>query len=311
MLSWFQTVDRILRGEATRPEEIKDGHIELPLVGLAIVTVLLAMLYGACMGSFSLFKQVDPGVGLPSDRWMQVFASSVKVPALFFLTLLITFPSLYVFNSLVGSRLRLASMLNLLIAALAVNLAVLASMGPIVAFFSASTTSYSFMKLLNVGIMGFSGLLGLMFLVRTLNRMSQPVISAELASEANEPVLENADNDSNAEVKDGGESGAELGESENAEALAEEASDGTDSEVAGKNRKPGALDTVPDQILGHHVKTVFRIWLGVFGLVGAQMGWVLRPFLGSPEQAFTWFRARESNIFLAIGEALLGFFTGS
>ena len=141
--------------------------------------------------------------------------------------------------------------------------------------------------------------------------MSQPVISAELADEANKPISENTNSDLNADVEDGGEGDAELGESENTEKLAEEASDGNVSKAAVEKRKPGALDTVPDQIFGHHVKTVFRIWLGVFGLVGAQMGWVLRPFLGSPDQAFTWFRARESNIFLAIGEALLGFFSGS
>ena len=37
---------------------------------------------------------------------MQVLASMVKVPLLFYLTLLVTLPSLYVFNALVGSRLR-------------------------------------------------------------------------------------------------------------------------------------------------------------------------------------------------------------
>ncbi len=65
---------------------------------------------------------------------------------------------------------------------------------------------------------------------------------------------------------------------------------------------PGALDWIEGHILGRHVKTVFRLWVIVFGLVGAQMGWVLRPFIGNPEMRFTWFRARESNFF----EAVLG-----
>ena len=34
---------------------------------------------------------------------MQLVASMLKVPTLFFLTLLVTLPSLYVFNALVGS----------------------------------------------------------------------------------------------------------------------------------------------------------------------------------------------------------------
>ena len=81
---------------------------------------------------------------------MQVVASMVKVPALFFLTLLVTLPSLYVFNALVGSRLTLAAVVKLLLATLGVIVAVLASLGPIVAFFSVSTTSYPFILLFNV-----------------------------------------------------------------------------------------------------------------------------------------------------------------
>ena len=96
----------------------------------------------------------------------------VKVPALFFLTLVVTFPSLYVFNALVGSRLALGSVLRLLVAALAVMVAVLSSLGPIVAFFSVSTTSYPFMVLLNVVVFGVSGVLGLIFLLQTLQRSS-------------------------------------------------------------------------------------------------------------------------------------------
>jgi hypothetical protein len=57
-------------------------------------------------------------------------------------------------------------------------------------------------------------------------------------------------------------------------------------------------------MLGQNVVAVFRIWVIVFGLVGAQMGWVLRPFIGSPETAFSWFRLRESNFFEAVLRAM-------
>jgi len=38
----------------------------------------------------------------------------------------------------------------------------------------------------------------------------------------------------------------------------------------------------------------------VFCLVGAQMSWVLRPFIGDPERPFEWFRPRESNFFESV-----------
>ena len=99
----------------------------------------------------------------------------LKVPALFFLTLGVTFPSLYVFNALVGSRLLMTSALRLLLAALAVTVTVLASIGPIVAFFSVSTTSYPFILLLNVVVFAVAGLLGMSFLLQTLHRLSLTV----------------------------------------------------------------------------------------------------------------------------------------
>ncbi len=73
---------------------------------------------------------------------------------------------------------------------------------------------------------------------------------------------------------------------------------------------PGALDAIDGHMLGRHVKMVFRCWVIVFSLVGAQMGWVLRPFIGTPDQPFQWFRQRESNFFESIWHTLVQLFTG-
>src|SRR5689334_96881 len=94
----WRELDRVLRGEATRLPELKRGAVEVPLGGLSAALAVLAVGYGVCMGSYALFRGA-PAAGL------QVLASAVKVPALFVLTLVVTFPSLYVFNALVGSRL--------------------------------------------------------------------------------------------------------------------------------------------------------------------------------------------------------------
>ncbi len=256
--AWLQHLDRILRGDATRLSQLRRGTIEVPAGGLTIVLAVLGMIYGLCMACFALFKSTGP-------NFWQLLSSALKVPALFFLTLAVTLPSLYVFNALVGSRLTLSSVIRLLIAALAVMLAVLASLGPIVAFFSVSTTSYSFMVLLNVLVFGVSGVLGLLFLLQTLHRLSlADTVEEERPSE---PVL------------------------------------------LTPVEEPGALDPIDNRVLGRHVKTVFRLWVIVFGLVGAQMSWVLRPFIGDPTRPFVWFRARESNFFQAVAQALLNLFT--
>jgi hypothetical protein len=263
MGKWWKDLDRILRGDATRPASLGRGTIDVPVGGLTVVLVVLGMFYGMCMGCFALFKTGGPS-------YLQLVATTLKVPALFILTLAITLPSLYVFNALVGSRLALDAVLRLLVASLAVTMAVLASLGPIVSFFSLSTTSYPFMILVNVVVFAVSGTLGLGFLLQTLQRLSvAPLIPI------GPPVVE------------------DLGEGKAVE----------------ETPLPGALDPLEGQVLGQHVKLVFRCWVVLFGLVGAQMGWVLRPFIGNPKLEFVWIRGRDSNFFQGVLQALAGVFS--
>lgn len=51
-------------------------------------------------------------------------------------------------------------------------------------------------------------------------------------------------------------------------------------------------------------RRVFEAWTLLFGVVGAQMGWVLRPFVGDPALPFALFREREGNFLLAVLRSL-------
>jgi hypothetical protein len=312
LIAWLKQLDRILRGEATRPDDMAEHNIPISISGLALVILLLAMIHGACMGTFALFRVVDdPALHGVYHRAMQLIATTVKVPILFLLTLAITFPSLYVFNALVGSRLSFVALMKLLVAALAVNVTVLASLGPIVAFFSVSTTGYSFMVLLNVAVFAVAGVLGLYFLLQTLHRMSilpplttptagspKPSQSAARTESANDEPAASDDNQT--------DSTADADTQDNAKAADGNESPTEDEPVdAQMVEQPGALDWLGGNVLGDHVRTVFYCWVVLFGLVGAQMGWVLRPFIGDPDKPFTWFRPRESNFFEAVWHSFL------
>jgi hypothetical protein len=297
---WFQALDRILRGEATRPAALKRQTVDVPVAGLSLVLFALAVSYGVCMGVYSGFHPDGSSV----KQWL---ACAVKVPALFFLTLCVTFPSLYVFNALVGSRLLARSVLQLLVSALAVNLAVLSSLGPIVAFFSFCTTSSPFMTLLNVAVFAASGILGMLFLLQTLQRLSvMRQISGETVPEG--------------EVQPGpAVPGAAPSVSE--AILLEEAPSqpiGVGPQPSPERRQrpevwrnsaaaaedPSALDSLRGQVLGPHVKKVFVCWIVTFGVVGAQMAWVLRPFFAS-SGTFALFAPRGSNFFEGVFHALM------
>jgi hypothetical protein len=56
------------------------------------------------------------------------------------------------------------------------------------------------------------------------------------------------------------------------------------------------------------VNVVFRIWIVIYMVVGAQMGWVLRPFLCDPNSKFAWFRARHANFFIDVWHAIVKMF---
>jgi hypothetical protein len=273
MLRWFKDVDRILRGEVTRISAIREGTIRIPTVGVTLAVIILGLVYGFFMGWFALINREPP-------VYEQLLATTVKVPALFFLTLVVTFPSLYVFNALVGSRLTIASVFRLLMATLAVTLAVLASLGTITAFFSISTENYSFMVLLNVVLFAVGGLLGLAFLLQTLHRLSVAIGNGLPTPRAGNPGPEDSAGD-----KPSGEKAAKPKATE------------------------GALDQIEGHVLGRHVKSVFRCWVVIFALVGAQMSWVLRPFVGDPSVPFEWFRERQSNFFEALWHTIQSLFS--
>ena len=258
MRNWILSLENILRGDSTRLVRLREGPLDIPAGGLTLLIVVLGAFYGFCMGCLTLVTR-------ESEAYAQVLASMVKVPALFLLTLFVTFPSLYVFNALVGSRLTRLTLYRLLIAALGVTLAVLASFGPIVAFFSLTTTSYPFMVLLNVLIFGISGMLGLAFLLQTLHRLTLLDIPDPVVAPVPSP-----------------------------------AAGTSDAPVVAPAEPAGALGRMTGSVLGANVKTVFFCWVVLFGLVGAQMGWILRPFIGNPVEPFEWFRARESNFFQAV-----------
>lgn len=46
--------------------------------------------------------------------------------------------------------------------------------------------------------------------------------------------------------------------------------------------------------------SIFKAWIIIFAFVGMQLGWNLRPFVGSREMKFELFREKEGNFYLAV-----------
>jgi hypothetical protein len=237
----------------------------------------LRVVYGAFMGLFAVMRTGNPS-------WAQLAASAAKVPLLFLLTLVVTFPSLYVFSALSNSRLRHVDTLRLLLAAIGVNLALLASLAPVTGFFTLSTDSYPFMVFLNVMFFAVSGLVGLSFLRKSVLAVFSPQPSPPRAVWPAPPTAGAPD--------------------PQADSTGDTARAGDDDDprpsVAVDLRSP-ARPAAPQRDPGLRI---FRIWTLIYAIVGAQMGWILRPFIGTPGQPFEWFRQRDSHFFESVLDTL-------
>jgi hypothetical protein len=283
MKAWFKQLDELLRGKRTRPELLATGDVDLPLRVYGPLTAVLGAVYGFFMGWYAIF-------GRPEAVYLQVVSSLIKLPALFLLTLVVTFPSLYVFNALMGCRLTFGAMLRLLMAAIVVNLCVAASFGPILGFFTVSTTSYAFMVILNVALLAVAGLVGMAFLLQTLRRLSGPplaTIRAMLPTVS--PTIPPA----------APPTSPPMGlAAERAPALV-----GVPTHI----REPGPLDK-PNFLYSPEglgaASVTFRVWVFIYAIVGLQMGWLLRPFILTPDKPFVWLRGTQGNAFEAVAHQL-------
>jgi hypothetical protein len=112
--------------------------------------MLFTFLYGIVMGSYNGLSQ-----GL---------VTSIKVPCLIFLSLIICFPALFVIQYMIGSTMTFYQMTNIILSGFIVFSTIALSFAPIVIFFMVTSNSYAFLKLLHVAIFTFSGV----FAVKTI-----------------------------------------------------------------------------------------------------------------------------------------------
>jgi len=120
----------------------------------ALMILLFSFLYGLIMGSFN---------GLA-----QSLVTSIKLPVLIFLSLFICFPAFYVIQFMLGSKMSVYQMANMILSGFIVFATIALSFSPIVIFFMVTGNNYSFLKLLHVAIFIFSGIFGMRTIINGL-----------------------------------------------------------------------------------------------------------------------------------------------
>ena len=267
LFSW-RRFDALLRGQLSAADRLR-----FPLTWLAW-QVLAASLFGASLGVFAVTSRA-----IPDPRY--IVAGAVKVPLLLLFTSGITIPSLYVFGALRGLRFGARELAAHLMVAHTVLAAVLASLAPVLAFFALTTSSYSFMVVLDVLACTVAGLFGVRVFVKALAEPAPP----QITSDERELMLDGP--------------GEALPESEALVQPSTAVSAGSQTPLA----KPPATSPTAWNLLGS--------WLFLYCFVGVQAGWILRPFIGRPELAFVLFRPKEGGFFGGVLYHLWQVLTGS
>jgi hypothetical protein len=166
-ISAFAIVEHILRDRTGHFAAIgRSENLRGKIVDMLTVMVLGLGLFGTVMGLTG---------GLP---WM--LASTVKLPLLFFASLLICVPTLYHFSLLFGGRLTFTQTITLLLTAVTVTAVVCLGFALISLFFFLSGSDYYFMVILDVTMLAVAASAGLIFLVQGALYLGQTAPSADV-----------------------------------------------------------------------------------------------------------------------------------
>ncbi len=113
-----------------------------------------AFLYGMVMGSYHSF--------------LQSVVTGLKVILLFVSTVIICFPSFFIIQQVLGSKMSFRQMMVIVLSGVVLTSTIALSFAPIVVVFQVTGGNYHFLQLLHVGIFIFAGIFGMRLMVDAL-----------------------------------------------------------------------------------------------------------------------------------------------
>jgi hypothetical protein len=119
-----------------------------------LVICLFGLLYGIVMGSYHSF--------------LQAIVSGLKVMILFITTLIICFPSFYIIQQVLGSKMSFRQMALIILSGFLLASAITLSFIPIIIFFLVTGNNYHFLQLLHVAVFIFAGIFGMKLIIDAL-----------------------------------------------------------------------------------------------------------------------------------------------
>jgi hypothetical protein len=269
-------IERILRDRAGIWDQIINER-DLPrlILRMLLTSAISLAVYGAVLGA--------------SNGWLQALVSTIKLPLLFLATLAICLPTLYLFNLVFGARLSVLQACALIMVAITVTAVLTLAFAPISLFFLITARSYAFFKLLNVAILALTALVGLRFLTSGMRALNEHVVvESTRSNQVVAPATQRQRELVSATVGGGVDPTTQLPTNGN--------QNPNDLPVPA----PGAAEAMaPQPAAGKRPASMILlyVWILLFGFVGTQLAWTLRPFFGSPGKPFELFRDIEGTFY--------------
>jgi hypothetical protein len=289
-------IERILRDRAgIWTQIIAERDLPKLILRMLVCAAISLAAYGAVLGA--------------SNGWLQSLVSTVKLPLLFLATLAICLPTLYLFNLVFGARLSVLQTCALIMVAITVTAVLTFAFAPISLFFLITARSYAFFKLLNVAILALTALIGLRFLISGMRALNRHIVVESAVSNGvvvQAPVLQRE----LVSATVGGAAGPEAEPPTNGFAPTAPQHQNVNPDEELVSLSADATATAPESAAGQRPASMLLlyIWILLFGFVGTQLAWTLRPFFGNPDQPFELFRDIEGtfygNILSTLGSLL-------
>lgn len=166
------SIESVFRdGNAICDDVVENIAIRPKITRLITIIITACAIYGATMGI--------------RHSLLQAIVAAIKVPILFFVTLLICLPALHFIGLLLGSRIHFWHSLTILLMGIATTAILLASLAPISVFFLLSGSRYEFLMLMHVAIFAFCGGAGLVTIRRNFHYIRTRDLDEEQTSSNN------------------------------------------------------------------------------------------------------------------------------
>lgn len=150
----FKEVFRVFQDKESFFDSINKKDSNQLILKQVFIICLFGFVYGLTMGSY--------------HSLLQALVSGLKVMSLFLASLLICFPSFYIIQQVLGSKMSFRHMIIIVLSGFVLASTITLSFAPIIVFFLLTGNNYHFLQLLHVAIFIFAGVFGVRLIIDAL-----------------------------------------------------------------------------------------------------------------------------------------------